>query len=88
MKKKGNKKNKKQEDLDDNENIYTYKIILIGDSYVGKTSLILRFCKDKFDESSLSTIGIDTQIKYLMQNNKKSKYKKSKFSKFKSKCDT
>jgi small GTP-binding protein len=71
MKKKGNKKNKKQEDLDDNENIYTYKIILIGDSYVGKTSLILRFCKDKFDESSLSTIGIDTQIKYLMQNNKK-----------------
>ena len=62
---------KKNQDDDDDENIYTYKVILIGDSHVGKTSLILRFCKDKYDESSLSTVGVDTQIKYIMKNNKK-----------------
>ena len=33
------------------------KLLLIGDSGVGKSSLLLRFTEDKYDEQQLSTIG-------------------------------
>lgn len=33
------------------------KLLLIGDSGVGKSSLLLRFAEDKYDEQQLSTIG-------------------------------
>ena len=33
------------------------KIILLGDSAVGKSSIALRFCQDKFDEVHDVTIG-------------------------------
>lgn len=49
----------------------SFKIILLGDSSVGKTSLILRFCEGNFEEESISTIGIDTKCKYLKRGNKK-----------------
>ena len=35
----------------------TYKILVLGESGVGKTSLIRRFVENKFKESYLSTIG-------------------------------
>eukprot|EP00164_Ancoracysta_twista_P002344 GFYU01003098.1.p1 GENE.GFYU01003098.1~~GFYU01003098.1.p1 ORF type:complete len:313 (-),score=52.79 GFYU01003098.1:173-1111(-) len=35
------------------------KIILVGDSGVGKTSLIIRLCRDKFTEDFQPTIGVD-----------------------------
>ena len=35
----------------------TFKLILLGDSTVGKSSLILRYTDDLFPESNLSTIG-------------------------------
>lgn len=49
----------------------SFKIILLGDSTVGKTSLILRFCEGKFENESIATIGIDTKCKYLKRDNKK-----------------
>ena len=36
------------------------KVLLLGESNVGKTSLVTRYTKDKFDaQSNLLTVGID-----------------------------
>ncbi len=40
-----------------------YKVVIVGDGNVGKTSLVRRFCEGKFDESRILTIGVDFQIK-------------------------
>lgn len=40
-----------------------YKILLIGDTAVGKTSLINRFTDDSFNETFISTIGVDFKVK-------------------------
>ena len=40
-----------------------YNILLLGDSKVGKTSLILRFCDNYFSQVHLATIGIDFKLK-------------------------
>lgn len=41
----------------------TMKVVLIGDSGVGKSSLMLRFTADTFDEDISATIGIDFKSK-------------------------
>ena len=41
----------REKDSDDEEDIPTYKVILIGESGVGKTSIMNRFIKDNFKES-------------------------------------
>ena len=56
---------------DSKEENITFKILLVGDSEVGKTSFILRFCEDTFKEDSLATIGLDTKTKFLKRNDKK-----------------
>ncbi|XP_043851383.1 ras-related protein Rab-36 isoform X1 [Dromiciops gliroides] len=38
------------------------KVVVLGDLYVGKTSLINRFCKDVFDRDYKATIGVDFEI--------------------------
>ncbi|XP_077164966.1 ras-related protein Rab-36 [Paroedura picta] len=38
------------------------KVVVVGDLYVGKTSLINRFCKDVFDRDYKATIGVDFEI--------------------------
>ena len=37
------------------------KLLIIGDSGVGKTCILLRFTKDKFTETHLTTIGINSK---------------------------
>lgn len=34
-----------------------YKLLVIGDSNVGKTSLLNRYCDDNFQGSLISTVG-------------------------------
>jgi len=38
---------------------------LLGDSGVGKTSFIQRFCTDNFKDTFSATIGVDLQVKML-----------------------
>jgi len=43
---------------------YLFKIVIIGNSSVGKSSLLRRFADDQFQESYLATIGVDFRFKY------------------------
>jgi Ras-related protein Rab-18 len=42
----------------------TLKILIIGESGVGKSSLLLRFTDDKFDQEMAATIGVDFKGKF------------------------
>lgn len=41
------------------------KLVVVGDSGVGKTSIVVRFCDDKFSEGTASTIGVDFKTKFM-----------------------
>ena len=51
----------------------TVKILLIGESSVGKSSLLIRFAEDSFSPELLSTVGIDYKIKTLEIKDKRVK---------------
>lgn len=44
---------------------YLIKLVIIGNSSVGKSSVLLRFSDDQFSESYLTTIGVDFRFKTL-----------------------
>ena len=44
------------------------KLLLLGDSSVGKTSILLKYISNKFDESSISTVGVDYMDKIIEYN--------------------
>ena len=46
------------------------KIMLLGESQIGKTSLIQRYVKNNFNLSYITTVGIDFQLKQIKMNNK------------------
>jgi len=46
----------------------TLKYLVVGDSGVGKTSLLVRYCEDNFQTDYLSTIGVDFKIKRIDYN--------------------
>ncbi|XP_072965349.1 ras-related protein RABA4c-like [Typha angustifolia] len=49
---------------------YVFKIVVVGDSAVGKTQLLGRFTKDEFFLDSKSTIGVEFQTRTLTLNRK------------------
>lgn len=51
----------------------SFKILLLGDSSVGKTSLLIRYIDGVFGDSHIATIGIDYKVKFVSLNDKKIK---------------
>jgi Ras-related protein Rab-18 len=47
---------------------HVFKLIVIGESAVGKTSIIFRYCKDTFVEDRPPTVGVGFQPKFLTMN--------------------
>lgn len=52
---------------------HLFKILLIGDTGVGKSSILFRFTDDSFDEHMQSTIGVDFKVKHVDALNKRLK---------------
>ena len=50
-----------------------FKLVIIGDSGVGKSCLLLRFADDTFTENYYSTIGVDFRFKCLEIGDRKCK---------------
>ncbi|VAH32714.1 unnamed protein product [Triticum turgidum subsp. durum] len=49
---------------------YLFKLLLIGDSSVGKSCFLLRFSDDSYVDSYISTIGVDFKIRTLEMDGK------------------
>lgn len=47
---------------------YLFKIVIVGNSSVGKSSILRRFADDSFQESYLATIGVDFRFKYAVRH--------------------
>jgi len=52
---------------------HLFKLLLIGDSGVGKTSVLFRFSEDNFNATFIATIGIDFKIRTIDISGKKIK---------------
>jgi len=52
---------------------YTFKILLLGDASVGKTSFTKRYCYNIFNPSERLTIGVDFHVKTIELNDTKIK---------------
>lgn len=53
---------------------HSFKIVLIGDSGVGKSCILLRFADDKFNDNFYTTVGVDFRFKSVDINDKTIKY--------------
>jgi len=52
---------------------YVFKVVVVGDSAVGKTQLLARFTRDEFALDSKSTIGVEFQARTLTLHRKRVK---------------
>jgi len=59
--------------MDSDKVDYTFKILTIGESGVGKTCILLRYTDNKFSKHHLTTIGIDFKTKQVNYFDKKIK---------------
>lgn len=49
---------------------YVFKVLVLGELNVGKSSLIRRFHEDKFDDKLCTTVGVDFFVHDLELNGK------------------
>ncbi|TRY97320.1 hypothetical protein DNTS_020604 [Danionella cerebrum] len=62
-----------QKDAADQNFDYMFKLLIIGNSGVGKTSLLFRYAEDSFSPAFVSTVGIDFKVKTILRNNNRIK---------------
>lgn len=62
-----------QRDGSDQNFDYMFKLLIIGNSSVGKTSFLFRYADDSFSNSFVSTVGIDFKVKTVYRNDKRVK---------------
>ncbi|EFA86706.1 Rab GTPase [Heterostelium album PN500] len=56
--------------VQEEDNDYLFKIVIIGDSAVGKSNLLNRFTRNEFTEKTKATIGVDFGTKSIEIENK------------------
>lgn len=52
---------------------YMFKLLIIGNSSVGKTSFLYRYADDSFTSAFVSTVGIDFKVKTVLRQDKRVK---------------
>ena len=57
--------------MEDNEDYFTYKIAIIGDEGVGKSSILSRFLDNSFSKEILSAVGLVFRSKAIEKDNLK-----------------
>ncbi|KAH0502644.1 Ras-related protein Rab-3C [Microtus ochrogaster] len=63
-----------QKDSSSDQNFdYMFKLLIIGNSSVGKTSFLFRYADDSFTSAFVSTVGIDFKVKTVFKNEKRIK---------------
>lgn len=60
----------KQKDNSEQNFDYMFKLLIIGNSSVGKTSFLFRYADDSFTSAFVSTVGIDFRVKTVYRNDK------------------
>jgi Ras-related protein Rab-1A len=50
------------------EYMYLFKVVLVGNSYVGKSSIVVRYADNDFSDVFLATIGVDFRFKAFYHN--------------------
>lgn len=60
-------------DVADQNFDYMFKLLLIGNSSVGKTSFLFRYADDSFTPAFISTVGIDFKVKTVYRHDKRIK---------------
>eukprot|EP00903_Cladosiphon_okamuranus_P020002 g18373.t2 len=56
---------KEDSDIEEEPERLQYKVILLGDGTVGKTSIATRFAQDDFSQTYKQTIGLDFFVKRI-----------------------
>lgn len=64
---------KVSKDSNDQTFDYMFKLLIIGNSSVGKTSFLIRYYDNSFTSAFVSTVGIDFKVKTVFRNEKKVK---------------
>jgi Ras-related protein Rab-1A len=49
--------------MNKSEYLYLFKVVLVGNSCVGKSSIVVRYADNEFSDVFLSTIGVDFRFK-------------------------
>ena len=58
-------------------NTYSFKVVLLGEGCVGKTSLVLRYCEYKFNDKHITTLQVRPGLAASSEANRRSENQNS-----------